>query len=72
MNSSQKGARATRRHGRGDDHYSAVPAIPDAKGVGLYPALVQAPSRVAGHAPENVLPAVSSASTRNSLAPLGL
>ena len=34
--------------------------------------LIYAPSRVAGHAPENVLPAVSSASTRNSLAPLGL
>src|ERR1700677_1871261 len=31
-----------------------------------------APSRVAGHTPENVLPAVSSASTRNSLAALGL
>ena len=34
--------------------------------------LVHAPSRVAGQAPENALPAVSWASTRNSFAPFGL
>ena len=44
----------------------------EGRGGGQLGAFAHAPSRVAGHAPENFLPAVSSASTRNIFAPLGL